>query len=81
MRDLAVAAGAALASGFVLVRAWFWPYGPCPRCQSRKGGAGRGLGSTPKAYNRCGKCGGKRERIRPLARIYPKWRKEARKGK
>jgi hypothetical protein len=39
------------------------------------------MGSTVKAYGRCHRCGGKGERIRPLARIYPKWREEARKGK
>ena len=85
MTGLALAAGVLIGAVFLLVRARFWPYGPCPRCTGHRsqghGGGGRGVGSTEKAYSRCGKCGGKRERVRPLARIYPKWREEARKGK
>ncbi len=79
------AAGAVLTVVFLLVRAWFWPYGPCPACTGHRsegrGGRGRGLCSTVKAYNRCHRCGGKGERVRPLARIYPRWREEARKSK
>ena len=71
-------AGAAFGLVFLLVRAWFWPYGPCPRCEGRRG---RNRGSTAKAYGRCGKCGGKGERVRPLARIWPRWREEARNRK
>lgn len=57
---------------------YYWELGPCPRCTGR----GRGRGSRPKAYNRrCGKCGGKGERIRPLALIWPKHREEARRRK
>ena len=60
----------------LLVRARFLPYGPCPACRGR---SGRGWGSTEKAYSRCRRCKGTRERIRPLSRIYPRWREEARK--
>ncbi len=64
-------------AGF-LVRSYYWELGPCPRCNGR----GRGWLSRPKAYNRrCGKCGGKGERIRPLALIWPKHREEARRRK
>ena len=42
-----------------------WPYGPCPRCEGRRG---RGAGSTSKAWNRCRRCGGKGERARFGAR-------------
>ena len=62
---------------FVLVRSRFWPNGRCPRCRSRKG---RGAGSTDQAFNRCGRCGGSGERIRPLARIWPAHREAARKA-
>jgi len=61
---------------FVAVRARFWPYGPCKSCRRRRG---RGVGSTTDAYNRCRRCGGKGERIRPLARMWPRWREEAKK--
>lgn len=60
----------------VLVRLRFWPYGPCPACRGRRG---RGRWSRPAAYNRCRRCGGSGERIRPVSRIYPKWRQEARR--
>ena len=81
------AAGATLTAAFLLVRAWRLPYGPCPSCAgwrgqaSKRGGRGRGWGSTKNAYNRCHRCGGKGERVRPLARIYPRWREEWRKSK
>lgn len=67
---------AALAVAFLLVRARFWPLGPCWLCRGR---AGRGWGSTKKAYSRCHVCGGTGRRIRPLAKIYRKWREEAQK--
>jgi hypothetical protein len=63
---------------FVVVRSRFWPYGRCPACQGRKG---RGIGSTDQAFSRCGRCGGSGERIRPLARIWPRHRAAARKRK
>ena len=72
----------AVAVVFLLVRARFWEYGPCPRCTRKgRGKAGRGLGSGGRAWNRCGACGGKGERVRPLARIYPRWREDARARK
>lgn len=61
----------------LLVRARFWPYAVCRACQGRR--RGRGAGSTDRAYNRCHWCGGTGERIRLLAKIYPRWREEARK--
>ena len=73
---LVLAAAAAVAVGVPLVRARFWPYGPCPTCQGRRG---RSRGSTGSAWNRCTRCGGSGARIRPLARIYPRWREEHRK--
>jgi hypothetical protein len=69
---------AAVAAGALLVRSRFWPYGRCPACRRRKG---RGIGSTDQAYNRCGRCGGSGERIRPLALIWPQHRAAARKRK
>ena len=78
MVTLVLAAGTTVAVAFLLVRARFWPLGPCSWCRGR---GGRGWGSTKKAYSRCHSCGGTGRRIRPLARIYPRWRKEARKGK
>jgi hypothetical protein len=65
--------GAALV--FTLARSRFWPYGRCPRCRGRKG---RGIGSTERAFSRCGWCGGSGERIRPLALIWPAHREAAR---
>jgi len=68
--------GIALAA--VLVRTRFWPHGPCPSCRGRKG---RGIGSADQAFNRCRRCGGSGERIRPLALIWPQHRAVARKRK
>jgi hypothetical protein len=67
---LAAAAGVAA----FLIRTRYWPYGPCPACTGRRG---KGPLSTDSAYNRRCKCGGKGERIRPLALIWPKHRAEA----
>ena len=63
---------------FLLVRGRFWPWGRCPSCRGRKG---RGIGSTDRAFNRCGHCGGKGERIRPLAMLWLRHRETARKLK
>jgi len=41
------------------------PFGPCPACRGRKG---RGLGSSARAFRKCGRCDGAGERIRPGAR-------------
>ena len=74
--------GAVAALVFVLVRARWWPWGPCPRCTRKgRGKSGRGWGSTGSAHNRCGACGGKGERIRPLALLWPRHRETARKHK
>lgn len=74
---LALATVAAAALTGLLVRTRFWHLGPCPACQGRRG---RGRWSKPDAYNRCRRCGGSSERIRPLSRlIWPKWRREARR--
>ena len=77
MAVLLIVAVLAAALAFVLVRSRYWQYGRCPRCRSRKG---RGVGSTDQAFNRCGRCGGSGERIRPLARIWPAHRQAARKA-
>ena len=62
---LAIAAAAVV---FLLVRGRWWPWGPCRWCTRKgRGKAGRGVGSGGGAWNRCGHCGGKGERIRPLA--------------
>lgn len=71
---LALAAAAAVA--VPLVRAYWWPYGPCPACQGRRG---RGRGSNPGSWSRCRKCGGSGERIRPLALLYRRHREERRR--
>lgn len=76
MGDLILIAGAGAIVAYFLVKARLWPYAPCPACQGRRG---RGRGSTPRAYSRCRQCRGSGERIRPLARIYPRWNKEARR--
>ena len=76
MDDLLVVVAVAVAA--VLVRARYWPYGPCRACQGRRG---RGRGSTPKAWDRCRKCRGSGERIRLISRVYPRWRAVARKLK
>ena len=78
MAALLIAAVLAAALAFVLVRTRFWPNGRCPACRRRKG---RGPGSTDKAFNRCRRCGGSGERIRPLALIWPQHRAAARKRK
>lgn len=71
-----------IAVAAVLVRSRFWPLGPCPWCTRKgRGKAGRGVGSGGAAWNRCGHCGGSGERIRPLARIWPKHRETARRQK
>ena len=71
---------AAVAVTVVLaVRSRFFPYGPCPRCTRKgRGKAGRGLGSGGQSWNRCGRCGGSGEQIRPLALAWPRHRKAAR---
>jgi hypothetical protein len=78
MAALLIVAVLAAALAFVLVRSRFWYLGRCPRCRGRKG---RGIGSTEQAFNRCGRCGGKGERVRPLALIWPRHRETARKLK
>jgi hypothetical protein len=75
---LAATAIGVVVVGGVLVRARFWPYGPCPACKGRRG---RGRGSTDKAWSRCPRCGGGGERVRPISRIYGKWRDEDRARK
>jgi hypothetical protein len=64
----------AAAGAVVLVRGRFWLYARCRVCQGRKG---RGAGSTDRAYSRCHHCGGSGERIRPTARLWKRWRDEA----
>lgn len=68
--------GVLIGVAFLLFRARFWPMGPCWWCRGR---AGRGLWSTKKAYNRCHFCGGSGRRIRPISRIYRKWKEEAKR--
>lgn len=75
---LILLAGAAAATAVIAVRSRFWPYGRCPACQGRKG---RGAGSTDQAYNRCRRCRGSGERIRPLALMWARHRAEARRRK
>jgi hypothetical protein len=75
---LIVAPAAVLAVAGVLIWARFFPYRPCPSCRGRRG---RGLGSTARAYNRCRRCGGSGEQIRPISRIYRKWNEEAKRMK
>ena len=77
MAVLLIVAVLAAALVFVLVRSRWWHLGPCPHCRGRKG---RGIGSTEQAFNRCGRCGGSGERIRPLARVWPAHREAARKA-
>ena len=77
MAALLIIAVLAAALAFVLARSRFWPNGRCPACRGRKG---RGIGSTDRAFNRCGRCGGSGERIRPLARIWPQHRETARQA-
>jgi hypothetical protein len=78
MAALLITVVLAAALVFVLVRSRFWPHGPCPACRGRRG---RGIGSTDRAFSRCGRCGGSGERIRPLALIWPQHRAVARKRK
>lgn len=67
---------------FLLVRARFWPKGPCPWCTRKgRGKSGRSWGSGGGAWNDCRHCGGKGERIRPLALVWPQHRAAARKRK
>jgi hypothetical protein len=74
-----VLAAAAVTLAVLAVRARFWPWGPCPRCTRKgRGKAGRGLGSGGQAWNRCGRCHGSGERIRPLALLWPRHRETAR---
>jgi len=75
MHVLILIAIAALAAAAFLAWTYWWPLGPCPRCAGRRG---RGWGSTPRAYNRCGRCDGG-ERIRPLSLTWPVHRTEARR--
>jgi hypothetical protein len=71
---------AAAVVAILLARSYWWPWGPCPRCTRKgRGKAGRGLGSGGQAWNRCGRCHGSGERIRPLALIWPQHREAARK--
>ena len=52
-----------------VAHAYWFPFQRCPGCMGR---SGRGAGSTPRAYNRCRKCGGKGERVRPVTRLLNK---------
>jgi hypothetical protein len=73
---------AVAAVAVLLVRSRFWPLGPCPWCTRKgRGRSGRGPGSGGRAWNYCRHCGGKGERIRPLALIWPRHRETARKRK
>ena len=67
---------------FRLVRARWWPKGPCPWCTRKgRGKSGRGWGSTDRAFNDCRHCGNSGWRIRPLALLWPRHRETARKLK
>ncbi len=59
------------AAALWLLHSWWFPYTRCRRCLKHSA-AGRGLGSTWRAYNRCGACGGKGETVRTGARIVSK---------
>lgn len=76
MAVLIIAVVVAAAVAVLAVRSRFWFLGPCPACRGRKG---RGIGSTDQSYNRCRRCGGSGERIRPLALMWPRHREAARK--
>lgn len=74
-----ILAAVAVTAAVLAVRGRFWPWGPCPRCTRKgRGKAGRGPGSGGQAWNRCGRCGGSGERIRPLALMWPRHREAAR---
>ncbi len=55
--ELLVTAGA-IAAGRWVIRAWFWPFTQCRRCEGRK----VNTGSTRKRYGLCKKCGGTGQR-------------------
>ncbi len=60
-----------------VIRARFYPYGPCRWCQRRRG-RGRGPGSGRGSWSHCPHCGGSGEQIRLGARIYRRWREQQR---
>lgn len=66
-----IVVGAAVAAMWLL-RALFFPYGPCPVCRGRRG---RGIGSTRAAWSHCRACGGSGELLRLSARIWPQHRR------
>jgi hypothetical protein len=43
-----------------VVRLYFWPFGPCRRCQGSRTNAG----SNRKRWGNCGRCGGTGQRQR-----------------
>jgi len=73
MSVLVVVGAVVLAVAFWALRLCWFPYGPCRACQGRRG---RGMGSTARAYSRCHWCGGKGERLRTGAKMWPRNREK-----
>jgi hypothetical protein len=67
---LLIVTGVVVVAGLVGHALW-WPLQRCPSCYKRA--AGRGWGSTPKAYNkRCRRCKGTGEVVRTLPKVLNK---------
>jgi hypothetical protein len=47
------------------VRVWWWPFGPCTRCD----GTGKNTGSNGRRWGICGRCKGSGKRLRSGARL------------
>lgn len=62
----ALAVAAILLAGYYVGRHSIWPWQPCPACRGRRG---RGIGSTPGAYNRCGWCASSGESLHWIAHL------------
>lgn len=72
--ELMTGAGLAGVAGAAwLVRARFWPYGPCPACRGRRG---RGIASTSTSWSHCHRCGGSGEVLRLSAKVWRRWRRD-----
>jgi hypothetical protein len=62
------------AAGIWAIRAWFWPYTRCGRCD----GTGRNRGSGTRRFGLCKKCGGSGRRQVRGSRMIHRFARSAR---
>jgi len=52
--------------GSYVFRCWWWPFGPCPRCE----GAGKHLSPSGRYWRDCRRCKGRGRRLRLGRRVW-----------